>query len=200
MTGGAADHDRRPVLLVHGWSDTPRQLAHAERFLHDAGWPAERVLPLGFRDRHGCNVEHADEVAAAVERLRERTGAERVHVVAHSMGGLAVRHFLQHGADAVHTAVLAGTPNSGTWLAWLAWGRGAPQMRPGSPFLTALAASPPPPGVRIVCLRTPFDLRIFPGRSAWLDGAECLTVRARRHQSLLRHPPTLERIRALLML
>ena len=192
--------DRSPVLLVPGWSDTSRVLRPCRDFLVAAGWPGHAVRSLTFRDRRGSNLEHAAEIEAAAEELRTATGSPRIAVVAHSMGGLALRKYLTAGGDdAVHTAIFAGTPHRGTWIAWLAWGRGGVEMRPGSAFLEQLNATALPPSVRTICLRTPIDTRIVPGDSAWLDGASCHTVRTPTHPRMLRHRPTLHLIRDLLL-
>jgi pimeloyl-ACP methyl ester carboxylesterase len=191
---------RPPVLLVPGWSDTARVLRPCREYLLSQGWPAGAVTSLSFRDRHGSNIEHAAQIRAAAERMKAATGARRIAVVAHSMGGLALRHYLLEGGDAaVHTAIFAGTPHRGTWIAYLARGRGGAEMRPGSRFLEMLNARPLPATVRAVCLRTPIDTRVVPGDSAWLDGAACHTVRMPTHPRMLRHTPTLHLIRQLLL-
>jgi len=157
------------------------------------------VQCLGFHDRYGSNVEHAAEIGAAVGLLRKQAGSQGADIVAHSMGGLAVRSLLATDPlQPVRTVVFAGTPHAGTWAAWLAWGAGGREMRPGSRFLESLTTAPLPPSVRAHCLRTPIDTRILPGRSAWLAGAECHTVRTPTHQRMLRHEPTLRLIASLL--
>lgn len=192
--------DRLPVLLVPGWSDTSRVLGPCRDFLVSGGWPDRAVRTLTFRDRYGSNFEHAAEIAAAAAELRAVTGMPKIAVVAHSMGGLALRKYLTEGGDeVVHTAIFAGTPHRGTWIAWLAWGRGGAEMRPGSAFLEQLNATALPPSVRAICLRTPIDTRIVPGDSAWLDGAACHIVRTPTHPRMLRHGPTLHLIRDLLL-
>jgi triacylglycerol lipase len=192
--------DRTPVLLVPGWSDTARVLRPCREFLVAAGWPAHAVRSLTFRDRYGSNLEHAAEIAAAAAELTKAAGSSRIAVVAHSMGGLALRQFLMAGGDdAVHTAIFVGTPHRGTYVAWLAWGAGGAEMRPGSAFLEQLNASALPPSVRTICLRTPIDTRVVPGTSAWLEGAACHTVRTPTHPRMLRHGPTLHFIRDLLL-
>jgi pimeloyl-ACP methyl ester carboxylesterase len=188
------------TLIVPGWSDDSRRLSPCRDHLIAAGWPPDRVACLSFRDRYGGNVDHAHEIGAAVEGLRERSGAARVAVVAHSMGGLALHYYLTAlgGAAAVHTAIFLATPHRGTWLAWLARGRGGAEMRPGSPLLRRLARAPLPPGVRAICIRSRFDTRIVPGSGTRLDGAECHTVRLPMHARLLRHRATLRLIAGLL--
>jgi triacylglycerol lipase len=154
---------------------------------------------VDFAEPCGSNRQHADEIAAAVEDLATASGASSIAVVAHSMGGLALRWYLsQGGAARVATAVFVGTPHRGTWSAWLAWGAGAAEMRPGSTFLRELNAAPVPAAVRTCCVRTPIDTHVVPSTSAFLAGAECYTVRLPIHQRMLRHRGTLELICSLL--
>lgn len=50
-----------------------------------------------------------------VNIVKHHTGKKKVNIVAHSMGGLVVRRYLQlFGEESVHKAVLIGTPNHGT--------------------------------------------------------------------------------------
>ena len=177
-----------PVLLVPGWRDTDQELApFRQRFL-DAGWPEERVSALEFEDPVGGNVEHAEEVRDAVAELRATTEAERVDVVAHSMGGLAVRYYLRFlgGDEEVRRAVFLGTPHRGTVLAFLAWGDGAQEMLPGSEFLEALNdGRAVPENVQALALRTPLDLHILPSSSAILPGVHNVEVCCPTHPGMI---------------
>ena len=51
----------------------------------------------------------------------EVTGAQQVHVVGHSLGGLVARYHVQRlsGDARVHTLVALGTPHQGTMAAYL---------------------------------------------------------------------------------
>lgn len=193
--------DRTPAtLLVPGWSDDARALGRARDFLLGAGWPPSHVACVDFRDRYGSNIGHADEIAAAIETLARATGEEAVAVVAHSMGGLALRRYLGTAqCPFVHTAVFVGTPHRGTWAAWVAWGLGGNEMRPGSAFLRELSTLPLPASTRAICITTPIDTRVLPGSSALLDGVEHYRVRLPTHPRMLRHMPTLRLIRDLLV-
>lgn len=178
-----------PVLLVPGWFDTARELAPLRIRLVAAGWPRDHVHPITFEDPTGSNVAHAREIAAAVDSLLRRTGARRVDIVAHSMGGLATREYLERlgGAERVRRVVLLATPNEGTYTAYLAFGGGRDEMLPGSAFLDSLNAGPSvPPGVQMLTLRTPLDAHVLPPESATLPGVADIEVCCPTHEGLLR--------------
>jgi triacylglycerol esterase/lipase EstA (alpha/beta hydrolase family) len=189
-----------PTLLVPGYHDTPRVLRHCNRQLVAWGWRQEHVRCLGFRDTHGSNIAHAAELRAAIDALCDATGANHIAVVAHSMGGLALREYLTTTPEPrVHTAIFVGTPHHGTWMAYFAWGTGGAEMRPGSEFLRSLNARALPARVRAHCISTAIDTRVVPGSSALLTGTQCHHVRLPTHPRMLRHGRTLRLIRDLLL-
>ena len=70
-------------------------------------------------------AENARIVAEYVEAVRQNTGAERVDLVAHSLGGLISRYYVQNlmpvveapglpPVPAANQLFMAGTPNGGT--------------------------------------------------------------------------------------
>jgi len=178
-----------PVLLVPGWFDTARELAPLRIRLVSAGWPQDHVVAITFSDPTGSNVVHAQEIARAVDSLLARTGAARVDIVAHSMGGLATREYLEDPGSRgrVRRVVLLATPNEGTYTAYLAFGGGRDEMLPGSPFLDSLNAEPTvPPGVQMMTVRTPLDAHVLPPESARLPGVADVEVCCPTHEGLLR--------------
>jgi pimeloyl-ACP methyl ester carboxylesterase len=98
------------------------------------------------------NIEtYAIRLREAVAIAQARTGSERVVIVAHSMGGLVARRYLQlFGEEDVAALIMLGTPNAGVT------GRtqqfcdvfGSPieceDMYAGSLFLNKVNAAPPP--------------------------------------------------------
>lgn len=83
------DPRRQPVLLVHGFGDSPQSMVQLAERLHVAG---RQVLVYVYDDR-GATVR--DSGAALAAELR-RIGAEHypggeLRVVGHSMGGLVTR-------------------------------------------------------------------------------------------------------------
>jgi pimeloyl-ACP methyl ester carboxylesterase len=97
-----------PVVLVHGVLGDPTNFATLRRHLARHG--VRRFSSFAYRPRldyqrlAGTFREH-------VERVCDETGAERVDVVAHSMGGLVARYAMQTGGAAeVRRLVTLGTP------------------------------------------------------------------------------------------
>lgn len=192
--------DRRPVLLVPGWSDGPEELGPLRSRFLAAGWSADSVVSHDFADPEGSNHAHAEEIARAVDRLRKAAGADEVDLVAHSMGGLAVRRYLlDGGADVVRRVAFLATPHRGTVSAHLAWGEGAREMEPGSRFLLELLRGRAVPrGVRAITVRTPLDLHVIPNESATLPGMPNLEVCCPTHAGLLDDDDAFELVRRFL--
>jgi len=110
------------------------------------GWFSTSVVhsysPLS--DRPGIPV-YAERLMAAVEKVKEKTGEDKVDIVAHSMGGLVSRYYIQElgGADSVNMLIIVGTPNSGIDSARVnhicpTMLTECQQMQAGSNFMTAL--------------------------------------------------------------
>lgn len=185
-----------PVLLVPGWFDTAEDLAGLGVRLRSAGWPAEAVAAVTFQDPTGANHRHAHEIAAAVEGLRARTGAQQVDIIAHSMGGLATRVYLREHPGTVRRVVFMATPHRGTLMAYLAFGEGGDEMLPGSDFLESLNRFPPvPPGIEAMTVRTLLDTHILPGTSATLPGFKDVTVCCPTHVGLTRDLEAFDAVR-----
>ena len=189
-----------PVLLVPGWFDTARDLAALRIRLIAAGWPEAYVEAITFEDPTGSNRDHAAELSVAIDAILARTGAERVDVVAHSMGGLATRWYLrERESPPVRRVVFIGSPHRGTLSAHLAWGGGREEMMPHSPFLDTLNADQPAPEhVEAITIRTRVDTHIVPGESATLPGVPDHELCCPTHAGLLRDQQVFEIIASFL--
>ena len=171
---------RRGVVFVHGfvcnralWNPWMRWLR-----ARDVPFAAVNLEPVfGSIDRYPPILE------TAVRALESATGLAPV-IVAHSMGGLAVRAWMQaFSADSrVHRVVTIGTPHHGTWLARFALVPNAMQMRIGSAWLRQLSASEPPSRrARFTCFYGHCDNIVFPASTATLSGADNRHVVATAH-------------------
>lgn len=177
---------RRAVLLVHGfvcnrglWNPWMKQLAAT-----DVPFVAVNLEPVfGSIDRYVTTLEQA------VRRL-ETLGGPAPVIVAHSMGGLAVRAWLRDRAadHRVHSVITIGTPHRGTSLARLALTPNARQMRPNSPWLRALNADEPMSRRALfTCFFSHCDNIVFPAAGAALPGADNRHVAGIAHVHLAFH-------------
>jgi pimeloyl-ACP methyl ester carboxylesterase len=85
------DPARTPVLFVHGAAGSPQDWRYAmERIDRRRYQPWFAFYPSGLR-LENC----ADALNDGVKALQRRYGFQRLHVVAHSMGGLVSRRFVE---------------------------------------------------------------------------------------------------------
>jgi triacylglycerol lipase len=139
--------------------------------------------PFGGIDRYANMIE------LAVQRLSACTGQGPV-VVAHSMGGLAVRQWWADQLDAsrIHRLITLGTPHHGTWLARWAFSVNGRQMRVNSPWLQALAQREPPGrSARCTCFFSHCDNIVFPPSTATLAGANNQHLQGVAHVHMVDH-------------
>jgi triacylglycerol esterase/lipase EstA (alpha/beta hydrolase family) len=178
---------RRGVLLVHGYL--------CNRGLWN-GWIARLraqgvpVVAVDLEPVLGRIEDTVRAIEAGVQRLEACTGVPPL-VVAHSMGGLALRcWWAAHGGDArLHHAVTLGTPHQGTRLARFGLSPNARQMRPASRWLQALAAREPAGrAARCTCVVAACDNVVFPAPLAAWPGAAVVTVEGAAHLDLLDRP------------
>lgn len=172
-TAGAALRNERPlvstpVLLVHGYAANKSNWLFVQRHLRAAGF--------GHVHAVNCNpFRHdiprlAETVRDRARALMERAGAEEVHLVGHSMGGILARWAVQlAGLHEARTCVTVASPHGGSHLARLVPGRSAAQMRPGSSILRCLDAAPTPPRTRFLAYWSELDALVTPTRAQIRD-------------------------------
>ena len=182
-----------PVLLLHGYGCNSGYWCQLVRRL-DAAGISHASLDLepvtGDIDGYAQLVQHA------VEALCRASGAPRVTVVAHSMGGLVARAWMRaYGAAPVARLVTLGTPHHGTSLAAFGLGKNAAQMRRTSGWLQALAASESAATrALITSIYTHHDNIIAPQTSSELPGARNLAFGGVGHVALGRNPRVLDAV------
>lgn len=175
------------LVLIHGFVCNRGIWNHWLHALKEEGRPfcAVTLEPvLGSIDAYRSTIQDA------VDQVRRATGREP-WVVAHSMGGLALRSWLQstRGDRQIAGAMTIATPHHGTWLARFGLGHNAKQMRLNSPWLQALSASEPVDcHPKFVCVYSDADNIVFPLGTAVLPGAESLCVHGAGHVDLVFRP------------
>jgi triacylglycerol esterase/lipase EstA (alpha/beta hydrolase family) len=179
----------RPVVLIHGWGLNRASLAMLAARLRRDGRDA---YTINYPSMLADSDSKAQAVAERLRRIVAESGADRVDVVAHSLGGVLTRAAVRwHGADAiVANVVTLGSPHRGTALAILLRSFGLVQMRPESRFLSRLAEaeeenSPPTRPINITSIASNFDAVVFPLDCCFLPNALGITVEGLGHHGLL---------------
>ena len=180
LPASAAAHD--PILFVHGWnSSSSTWTTMVSRFQAD-GWTSSELNNWSY-NWHQSNATTASEIRSKVDGILAATGATKVDVITHSMGGLSSRYYAKNlGGDAkIDDWVSLGGPNHGTNTARFCFDTSCVEMRPGSAFLSSLNSGDETPGaVNYGTWWSPCDEVINPDSSVPLTGAAnsqtaCLT-------------------------
>jgi triacylglycerol lipase len=211
-----------PIVFVHGNGDSAALWTTTLWRFESNGWPRERLHAIDLpnplaRDEdnvpqagRSSTTEHAQYLAAEVDKVLARTGERQVVLVGNSRGGNAIRNYVQNfgGDTKVSMAVLGGTPNHGVWA--------LKEFRPNSefngvgPFLVALNLPKGPagdevtPGVRWMTIRSDNNDKFAQPDGVWigakgkptnvsydgpaLKGAKNVVLPQRDHREVSFHP------------
>ncbi|PWT70950.1 MAG: lipase [Proteobacteria bacterium] len=182
-----------PVLLVHGVLVNDGMWFQFRRALVARG--IAPVYTMNYGPPYADIEIFAEQLAAKIDSVCAATGAQRVVLVGHSMGGLVSRTYLRRfGSDRVAKLITIGTPHHGSVLAWSFVGRGLEQMRPGNSWLVELNRdenqSPPVP---IISIWSRHDSMVAPQASSVLACAENVALVGVGHNALLGDARVVER-------
>ena len=176
---------KTPVLLLHGVLCNAGAMhgLRCDLLARNIG----PVYALSYGPPLASIEVFADQVAAKIDAILGATGASRVAIVGHSMGGLVARAYLRrYGAQKVRSVMTLGTPHHGSVHARLFPGVSLAQLRPGNAWLAELnRAEGVPAGVRFVSLWSWHDSMVAPQTSARLAGAENIELPGIGHNALL---------------
>jgi pimeloyl-ACP methyl ester carboxylesterase len=177
------DAGKPPVLLLHGLFQNRSCLLLLQRRLQQAGY---RTMSINTPPWHDL-AALTGRVADGVDRLRLATGAERVHLVGHSMGGILARCYLQRQENTpyVVSCVTIGSPHLGSKLALFAVSKLGRALLPGSPMLAQLNATPLQAGIPLTAICSLDDNIIVPAQNARLDGADNIELAGMGHTAML---------------
>lgn len=186
------DGARPPLLLVHGYGCSRAVWWVLRRRLQAAGWT---VATINLEPIYTSIDDYLDPLVARIDAVLADTGAERLILVGHSMGGLVARAYLQRFGEARVAALLTlGTPHQGSRLAYLGCGENARQMRPGSPWLQALAT----PTVATWLIYSRHDNYVTPQSNLTLPGVPGQALDGLGHVAMLLSPRVVQAVLAAL--
>lgn len=179
-----------PVIFVHGYTGSASSFDTMKQWLISAGWPENRLFAIQYSNTTGSNVQNANELSQFVNQVLKKTKANKVDIIAHSMGGLSTRYYIKNlgGASKVNDVITLGSPHHGTNTAYWGWFTpGAQEMMPDSTFLQNLNNGDETPGadVQYTSIYSSSDEVINPYTSSILTGAKNVEVSGVSHSGLL---------------
>ena len=179
-----AHSEQRGVLLVHGflcnrgfWNQwMPRLRAQSTPY-----------AAITLEPTFGSIDDYPAIIEAAMVKLEACTGKPPI-LVAHSMGGLAIRAWAAQkpgNIERVHSVLALGSPHYGTYLAKLAFTPNGQQMRRHSQWLKKLASTENhQTGQKFTCYFSASDNIVSPPSSACLSGAQYIDCTGAGHVTL----------------
>lgn len=175
---------RPPVVLVHGYGCSRAAWCWLRRRVEARGWTAATI---NLEPIYADIERYVEPLAQRIDAVLAATGAERVTLVGHSMGGLVARAYLRRcGADRVKRLITLGTPYGGSELARIGFGMNGRQMVPGNDWLMALAQAPLQVDTTTIFSR--HDNYVMPQTHLGLPGARRCPLDAVGHLTMLFSP------------
>jgi triacylglycerol lipase len=161
-----------PILFVHGYtSNAATWNTMISRFQADG---FHNLFAYTFSSSQS-NATVAQAVSQRVNEIKAATGAAKVDIISHSMGGLSSRYYLKNLGGTAHVddwVSIAGPNHGTTWAYGCFFFSPCNQMIPGSSFLNQLNSGDETPGaVNYGTWWSSCDELINPDTSTILSGA-----------------------------
>lgn len=190
----ARRRDQRNLVFVHGLA------ANRGGFLPLQGW----LRLHGHRGQYAFGYSSRGSLEALALRLKRRLDAQvrggRITLIAHSMGGLVARYYIQQlgGARRVDQLVTLATPHRGSHAANFIPSPLVRQLLPDGPFIRHLNSLPEPTGVRVTSIVAGRDLLVQPIESARCPFGDVIHFDRLGHVELLFRPEVFSAVASVL--
>ncbi|MBI4674847.1 MAG: alpha/beta fold hydrolase [Chloroflexi bacterium] len=107
-----------PVVLIHGWTVAGDDTLETSEFRFLKSYADRDGIPMYYvRGVSPKNTlyQNAQVIRDEIARVKRETGADKVNIVAFSMGGMNARAYLETSlyANDVNRAIILGTPQAG---------------------------------------------------------------------------------------
>ena len=188
------------VVLLHGLGRSHLSMTLLQFALENAGY---EVWNKGYASRSATVEELAPVVGAAIEDCRAR-GAQRVHFVTHSMGGILVRAYFRNRQvpDAGRVVMLA-PPNRGSTVVdanreswWFRWSTGPAGQQLGT-GPDSLPNTLPPLPLEVGVIAGRYDGKVSIRNTRLPEMKEHLIVDS-AHTFLMNTPTVIRQVKAFL--
>ncbi|MEV2244949.1 lipase [Streptomyces sp. NPDC049970] len=186
-----------PVVFVHGYTGNASNWVTAMGVFQLNGWSSSKLFAYEYNS-YGNNITNAQGLATFVNNVKSRTGASKVAIVNHSMGGLVSQYYLKvlgGNTSVSHLASIAGANHGTTFAGACLIYTTCQQMYPGSSFISQITSGDETPGdTRYATWYSACDGVILPYTSTRLSGATNNNVACQTHIGYLADTIVLGRI------
>ncbi|CAM5332895.1 esterase/lipase family protein [Streptomyces fumanus] len=173
-----------PVVFVHGYTGNASNWITAMSVFRLNGWSSSDLFAYEYNS-YGNNVTNAQGLASYINTVKARTGASKVAIVNHSMGGLVSQYYLKvlgGHTNVSHLASIAGANHGTTFAGACLIYTTCQQMYPGSSFISQISSGDETPGdTRYATWYSACDGIILPYTSTRLSGATNNNVLCQTH-------------------
>ncbi|WP_432102353.1 esterase/lipase family protein, partial [Streptomyces sp. bgisy091] len=186
-----------PVVFVHGYTGNASNWVTAKSVFQLNGWSSSKLFTYDYNS-YGNNINNAQGLATFVNNVKSQTGASKVAIVNHSMGGLVSQYYLKvlgGNSSVSHLASIAGANHGTTYASACLIYTTCQQMYPGSSFIGQITSGDETPGdTKYATWYSACDGIILPYTSTKLDGATNNNVACQTHIGYLTDTITLGQI------
>ncbi|MFD6532722.1 esterase/lipase family protein [Streptomyces sp. NPDC060184] len=173
-----------PVVFVHGYTGSASNWVTAKSVFQLNGWSSSNLFAYEYNS-YGNNITNAQGLATFVDNVKAQTGASKVAIVNHSMGGLVSQYYLKvlgGNTSVSHLASIAGANHGTTYAGACLIYTTCQQMYPGSSFISQITSGDETPGTtKYATWYSACDGVILPYTSTKLDGATNNNVACQTH-------------------
>lgn len=171
-----------PILFVHGWGSGSHAFMLIYLFLKHHGFKS--LYFLTYRPIFSDVSILAKQVAEKVDHVLQKTGAEKITVISHSMGGVLTRYAIKNwgAGEKIDKLIALGGPHMGSRVsAFMPIGENTLQLSYKSSFMVELADNTLTPGdTKYVSIYSDFDNFVIPQDSADL-GSDAKNIKVSYH-------------------
>lgn len=179
---------QEPVVFVHGYTGSASNWTNAEGVFEEVGYGADQLHAFEY-DWAQSNKTSAEELSAFVDDVLNETGAQKVDIVNHSMGGLVSGWYAKKlgGLEKIDDwASIAGANHGTTSASACTVNASCREMLPNSAFVNELHADGEAPApITWSTWYSPVDGVIIPYESTALEGANNTEVAGVTHLGFL---------------